>query len=53
VRVEQTLRRCRGEGANAGAGGRDRVTEHRVLALEIRVLDIVAPGVQIREPLDD
>ena len=53
MRVEQSLRRRRRERPDAGARRRDHVAEHRVLALEVRVLDVVASGDELREPLDD
>ena len=53
VRVEEALRRGGGERAHAGARGRDHLAEHRVLALEVRELDVVPAGDELGEPLDD
>ena len=53
VRVQQPLRRRRRERADAGPRRRDDVPEHRVLALEVRELDVVASRDELREPLDD
>ena len=53
VRVQQPLRRGRGERPDAGPRRRDHVAEHRVLALEVRELDVVAARDELGEPLDD
>src|SRR5581483_10831535 len=41
------------ECANAGAHRSAREAEHGVLALEVRELDVVTAGVELRETLDD
>src|SRR5579862_2098424 len=53
VRIEKTLRRRRRERAYAGPCRADDVAEHRMLALELGVLDVLAPADEIGEALDD
>jgi hypothetical protein len=53
VRVQQALRRGRGERADAGTGRRDCEAEHRMLALEVGELDVLATGAGLGEPFDD